>query len=161
MNQAMTQRRTTAHARRSPRVNAPVRRRQQAGSIPDVLMAMAFGGWAMAIILVSASFGNDAITAGEAGPSLARIFAGTLAVAALLVFLLGIAMLRETRFIAIRIAYAAVVGAAGGALETVLLLDLAGYWMAAPLLLALLLVRPVRERVLQGVGFMPRGDGLR
>lgn len=114
----------------------------------------------MAIILAAGSFFSDAIIAGEAGPGLARLFAASVALAALLVFLLGIAMLRETQWIGLRIAFAFLVGALGGSIETLLLLNAPGLWMLPPLLLAVLVVRPVREPILQGLGFMPRGDGI-
>jgi len=123
-------------------------------------MALAFGGWAMALILAAGSFLDGAIVAGEAGPGLARLFAGSVAFAALLVFLLGIALLRETHWISLRIGYAAVIGAIGGSIETLLLLNAPGLLMALPLALVMLVIRPVREPILHGLGLLPRGDGL-
>jgi hypothetical protein len=145
--------------RRAPRVNAPVRRRPRSGSMPDVMMAFAFAGWAMAAVFLAASFVGEAIAEGEAGPGLARIFAGTLAFAALVVFLLGIALLRESQYIAVRIAYALVLGATVGLMLSVLFLNLAGMWIFLPLALLLLAIRPLREPILKTIGAMPRGDG--
>lgn len=160
MSEAMAQRRTVEREGRARRINAPVRRSPRAGSMPDLLMAFAFGGWAMAIVLVGGSFFDDAIVAGEAGPALARLFAASVAFASLLVFLLGVAMLRERRAIGLRIAFAFVVGALGGSLETLLLLNAPGVWMLAPVALVALVIRPVRERIFLTLRLVPQGDGL-
>lgn len=114
----------------------------------------------MAAVFFAASFVGDAIADGEAGPGLARIFAGTLAFAALVVFLLGIALLRESKYIAVRIGYALVLGATVGLLLSVLFLNLAGVWIFLPLALLLLAIRPFREPILKTIGVMPRGDSL-
>lgn len=146
--------------RRAPRVNAPVRRRRRSGSLPDVLIAFAFAGFTMAAVFFAASFLGTAIADGEAGPGLARIFAGTLAFAAFVVLLLGIALLRESQYITVRIAFAFLLGGITGLLLSILFLNLAGAWTFAPLALLVLSIRPLREPILKSIGAMPRGDRL-
>lgn len=150
-----------ARGRRRPaRVSAPVRRQRPAGSVPDILMVLAFLGWTVAAVFLAASFAGDRVTSGDAGSTLAQMFAGALAFAALLVFLLGMLLLGESRGLGVRIGYAAALGVIAGILEASLFLESASFWMAIPFALPLLAVRPSREWFLKGVGMMPRGDGL-
>jgi hypothetical protein len=146
--------------RRAPRVNAPIRRRPRSGSLPDVLIAFAFAGFSMAAVFFAASFAGTAITEGEAGPGLARIFAATLAFAAFVVLLLGVALLRESQYISVRLVFAFIVGGITGVLLSILFLNLAGAWTFAPLALLVLAIRPLREPILKSVGAMPGGDRL-
>lgn len=146
--------------RRTPRVNAPVRRQARPGSVPDVLMAFAFLAWTMAAVFLVASFVGDRVTSGDAGSTLAQLFAAALAGAGLLIFLLSLLLVGDSRGLKVRTGYAAGLGIIAGIVASALFLELAGFWMAAPFLLPLLAVRPAREWFLKGVGMMPGGNAL-
>lgn len=147
--------------RRSPRVNAPVRRQQRAGSIPDIVLTLAFAAMTMAAAIFAGSYAGDHITTGEAGATLARLFAGSLGLVAFMAGLLGLALLRESRYIGARIVFAGFLGFLIGLVETLLFLDEPGPLLAVPPFFALLAIRQPREWFLRGLGLMPRGDGLR
>lgn len=128
------------------RRNVPIRRESRpATSMPDLLIAVATIGWTMAGLFLLASFSNSNVTAGEAGPVLARIFAAALATCATFVLVIGIALLRDERRDPGHYVVPGTVGVLAGAITTGLFLQAAGAWIFAPLLLLILVLRPVRR----------------
>lgn len=160
MTIAMPNARRARGQRRPPRVNSPVRRQPRAGSMPDVVLTLSFAALTMAAVFFFASFGENRIATGEAGPGLARLFAASLGVVAFAAFLLGLMLLQERLHLGARFVYACMLGIVIGLLQTAVFLEAPGILLGAPPVLALVAVRPARERVLRGVGLMPRGDML-
>lgn len=129
------------------RNNAPVmgRRRRKTTTVPDLLIALAATGFTMAIVFTIISFGNDNVTAGEAGRILARMFAGALAVAAVLVAVLAVGLLRDERGQADHYVVPILIGLVIGVCEAVVFLLPAGAWLPYPFLLLFFALRPVRR----------------
>lgn len=147
--------------RRTPRVNAPIRRYRRAGSAADVVIALGFGAMAMAAAVLAASTVGNTFTGGDAGETLARMFAGSLAAVGFIAFLLGLALLRESMHIGVRLLYAALLGVTIGVMETVIFIEAPGLLLGLPPALALLGIRYPRDWFLRGIGLLPRGDGVR
>jgi hypothetical protein len=101
----------------------------------------------MAVVFFAASFFNDDVTAGSAGSTLARLFAGSLAITSLFLFLLGYALLRDERSRADHFVFPMLLGIVIGALVAWLFLLPAANLLFAPFLLLVLLLRPVRRYV--------------
>jgi hypothetical protein len=150
----MTQRSPSVSHRR---VAAPVRPRRPVSTVPDLLVAIAVMGWAMAALFAVASFSDDNVTAGEAGPILARLFAAALGTFATFVFVLALALLRDERGDWTHYGVPTVVGVVAGTLVAFLLLETAGAWIFAPLLLLLFALRPLRSAVARALGRRPLG----
>lgn len=128
------------------RRNVPIRPvSRPATSIPDLLIAVATIGWTMAALFLIASFSNSNVTAGDAGPLLARVFAAALATCATFVLVIGLALLRDERTEPDHYVVPVSVGVLAGAVITGLFLQAAGAWIFAPLLLLVLVARPVRR----------------
>ncbi len=138
---------TSARGRTVRRNNAPIRPRKPATSVPDVIFTLAAAGLTMAIIFFVASFTNGDITAGETGKTLARMFAGALALTAGFGWLLGLLLLRDERGRLDHYVVPALLGAAIGALEATLFLIPAAGLLWAPLVLVVFAFRPVRRQV--------------
>ena len=68
---------------RRRRNNAPVRPRRPATTVPDVLFAVGMALLTMSVVFFLATFLDDSLSAGDVGTTLARAFAGTLAVSAI------------------------------------------------------------------------------
>jgi hypothetical protein len=134
------------------RTAAPLRPRRPASTVPDLLVAIAVMGWAMAALFALASFSDDDVTAGEAGPLLARMFAAALATFATFVFVLALALLRDERNDWTHYGVPAVIGIVAGILIAFLLLETAGGWIFAPLLLLVFALRPVRAAASRLIG---------
>lgn len=113
--------------------------------VPDILLAFAATGWTMAVVFVATTFLGDEVLTGDAGRFFARLFAGALAVSALLLFLLAFSLLRDERGRAVHYVVPMGVGVAIGLLEAALFLGAAGLLMLAPFLLLLLVIAPVRR----------------
>jgi hypothetical protein len=111
----------------------------------------------MAALFFLASFADDDVTAGEAGPLLARMFAAALATFATFVFVLALALLHDERRDWSHFGIPAVVGALAGVLMAFLLLSTAGAWIFAPLALLVLALRPVRRYLARLLGRRPAG----
>jgi len=141
----------TARAKR--RNNAPVRPRRPATVVPDFLFAIGMALLTMAAVFFAASFVHDDLSAGDAGTMLARVFASTLLLSALFLFILGLLLLRADRN---RMEYYVVplaVGIVIGALESWLFLEPKGAaTLLLPFLLLVLLVRPIRRAASKAIG---------
>lgn len=135
----------TARTRR--RNNAPVRPRQSASTTaPDLLFAIGMALLTMAVVFFIASFVHDDLSAGDAGTVLARVFAATLLLSALFLFILGILLLRSDRNRVDHYTFPLAVGAVVGGLESWLFLEPRGaLTLVLPLLLLVLVFRPVRR----------------
>ena len=138
---------TSARGRTMRRNNAPIRPPKPATSVPDVIFTLAAAGLTMAVIFFVASFTNGAVTEGEAGQILARMFAGALALTAGFGFLLGILLLRGERRRPDHYVVPALLGAVIGVLEAVLFLIPAAGFLWAPFVLLVFAFRPVRRQV--------------
>jgi MFS family permease len=113
--------------------------------LPDVLFCLASGSLMLAAILLVSSFTNDELTAGNAGTELAQLFSGALIGAGVFVFLVGLLLLHDGRGRADHYVTPILLGVIAGAVEAVLVLQPAGFWIAAPLLVLILALRPVRR----------------
>lgn len=114
--------------------------------MPDLLLACAATAWVMAAVFVSVSFVNRELVSGDAGRVLAWFFAGALAVAGLLLFLLGVTLLRDERGAGDHYRTPMLLGAAVGGGEAALFLAIAGSgWLVLPPFLLLGALRPVRR----------------
>jgi len=127
------------------RENAPIRPRRPATVVPDVLFAFAMTTWTMAAVFTVATFVSDDVTAGEAGKILARVFSAILGVTGVLLFLLGVMLLRDERQQADHFTAPFVVGVVIGGLEATLFLAAAGAWLPLPFVLLVFILRPVRR----------------
>jgi hypothetical protein len=152
----MPQARGVRGGRRSARNDAAAQRRLRSGSLPDIVIVLAFTAVTMAVVFFVASFTSERVAAGEAGPTLARLFAGSLVAVALVTFLLGAMLFRENAYLGLRLTYAAILGAVIGVFESLLFLQGAGLLLGLPPVFALLAIRPVREWFLGGIGLLPR-----
>ncbi len=134
---------TNASRRRN---NAPVRPRRPATGVPDLLFAIGMIMLTMGFVFFMASFFDDDLSAGDAGTALARVFAGLLAISALLTFLMGILLLRDDRRRADHYVVPLVVGGLIGGMESSLFLNpKSPVFLALPLLLLVFVLRPVRR----------------
>jgi hypothetical protein len=129
------------------RENAPIRRRRPATTVPDLAFALAAAAWTMAVIFFVGSFFDDDITSGEAGEILARFFAGSLAVAGAMFFLLGVALLRDERGQADHYVVPMAIGVIAGGIEALLFLAPAGSYLWLPFLLLVFALRPLRRAI--------------
>ncbi|MBE7517898.1 MAG: hypothetical protein HS107_01485 [Thermoflexaceae bacterium] len=131
---------------RPRRHNAPVNPQRQPTGVPDFMFAFAALGWAMAAVFVVSSFADSNVTSTEAGPGLARLFAGALALASLFTFLLGFGLLHGDRRGGGHFLAPMATGAVVGGLEAALFLATAGRLLLLPPILLVLVWRPVRRR---------------
>lgn len=129
------------------RNRAPLRPRRPATTIPDFLFALGTAALTMGAVFFAATFGGDELVAGETGRILARFFAGALAVSALLLFALGIVLLRDDRGRADHYRVPIAVGVVVGLIEGWLFILAAGGALAFPPLLLLFALRPFRRMV--------------
>lgn len=136
----------TAPQRR--RNNAPVRPRRPATGVPDLLFSFGMALVTMALIFLVATFTRDDLSSGDAGTQIARIFAGTLTLSALMLFLLGMLLLRDEKKSIDHYRVPLVVGGLAGALESWLFLEPQGaVFLLAPIVLFIFAARPVRRYV--------------
>jgi hypothetical protein len=137
--------RTTSRPGR--RNNAPVRppRNREGGTIPDLLFCLASGAFVLAAILLAATFTNDNVTAGHVGKELAQFFALALIGTSIFLFLVGLLLLRDGRGRFDHYSTPILLGTIGGAIEAVLVIQPAGWWIAAPLIVLVFALRPVRR----------------
>ena len=103
------------------------------------------GLFVMSVAFFIASFTDDNLSNGDAGTQLARIFAGTLLMSAMFIFILGILLLRDERNRLDHFIVPLAVGALVGGLEAAMFLNpKSALLLLAPLLLLILALRPVR-----------------
>lgn len=133
--------------RTSRRNNAPVRPPKigEGGTIPDVLFCLASGAITLAVILLVTTFTNKNVAAGHVGSELARLFAAALIGAGIFIFLVGTLLLQGTTRQSSHYSTPILLGVIGGAIEAVLVIQPAGLWIAAPLVVLVLALRPVRR----------------
>jgi hypothetical protein len=136
--------RRTGEARR---VNAPIRRTKEGGTLPDVLVGLAFVAWTMAVIFGIASFLTDSFTAGDAGRTLERIFAVALGFVGLLLFALAVLLLDENRGRGDHYLVPMMVGMGVGAAEALLFLAPAPGLLWLPPLFLVFTLRPLRRAI--------------
>ncbi len=133
-------------ARGKRRNNAPVRPRRPATTVPDFLFAAGTALLTMAVAFFIASFVHEDLSAGDAGTALARIFAGTLTLSAIFLFLLGLLLLRADRNQLDHYIVPLIVGVVIGLLESWMFLDpKSPLLLLLPLLLLVFVLRPVRK----------------
>jgi len=116
--------------------------------VPDILFAIGSALLTMAAIFFIASFVHEDLSSGDAGTDLARIFAATLTLSAILMFLLGLLLLRDERARLDHYLFPIVIGLAVGALESWLFLEPRGAaLLLLPLVLLVFAFRPLRRTV--------------
>ena len=131
---------------RKKRRNAPLRPPRPASPVPDFLFAIGMAMLTMAVVFFIASFVHEDLSAGDAGTTLARVFAATLTLSALFLFLLGILLLRGDRQQLDHYVVPLVIGLVMGLLESWFFLEPRGaVFLLVPLLLLVLVARPVRK----------------
>ena len=141
----------TAQKRR--RNNAPVRPRRPATGVPDLLFAIATALATMAAVFAAASFLDEDLSNGDAGTDLARIFAGTLMLSAILLALMGFLLLRDERGRADHYRVPILIGLLVGGLEAAMFLDpRSPILLLAPLALLIFVLRPVRRAIAAMLG---------
>ena len=129
------------------RNNAPVRPPRPATSVPDFLFALAMCAWVMAAIFIVATFTDDDLSTGDAGTDLARLFAGSLVLAGVCGFLIGVMLLRAERRRADHYVTPIIIGAVIGTLEALVFLWPAQAFLFAPFALLIFVFRPVRRHI--------------
>jgi hypothetical protein len=99
----------------------------------------------MAIVFFLSSFVDDDVTAGDAGKTLARLFAGSLVATGLFIFLLGFSLLRDERGRADHYVFPMMLGVVIGGIEAALFLWPVQSFLWAPFLLVVFAFRPLRR----------------
>ena len=116
-----------------------------ATTIPDVLFAIAMALLVMSVAFFLASFMHEDLSNGDAGTQLARIFAGTLTLSSIFIFLLGILLLREERNRVDHFIVPLAIGAIIGGLEAAMFLNPQhALLLLLPMFLLVFALRPVR-----------------
>jgi hypothetical protein len=129
------------------RDNAPIRKRKPATTVPDLLIAVAAAAWLMGFTLALATAFGDQFTAGEVGRALARVFAATLGVVGLMMFLMALVLLRDEREQADHYRIPLVVGSAVGVAEGLLFIFTVESVIFVPLFFLIFSLRPLRRMV--------------
>lgn len=137
---------------KATRGSAPARRRP-ATIVPDVLIACALAAVVMGLVLATATLLGDEVVFGDTGRALARVFAGSLGVAGLLLFLIALVLLGDERRRGDHYRGTALAGAAVGAAEAGLFLAGSGRLLWIPPLFLILAVRPLRRLLTAMTGF--------
>lgn len=140
---------------RRRRTNAVVNIRRPPSTLPDILIAFAAVGWAMAVSFLLASFLDPDLRGQDAGPVLARTFAAALATCGSFVFVIALALLRDDRGDASHYLTPMVIGFLVGLAVTSLFLSAAGFWVFSPFLLLIFSARPLRRAVARMLGRAP------
>ena len=128
----------------SRRNNAPVNSPRSASLLPDPLICIAIALGVMGLVFFAVSFVGDN-NSGETGETLARLFAGSLFISGLLLFLLGFGLLYDERGERSHYAIPMLLGSIIGGLSSALFVAGAGSIVAAPFALAILALRPLRQ----------------
>ena len=130
---------------RTHRHNAPASPGREPTVVSGVLLTLGSAAWVMGGAFFVASFGDNNVTADDAGRQLAQLFAATLLLAGTFTFMLGVGLLHGERGKANRYIVPLAVGAAVGTLETVLFFAAAGVLLLAPYALIVLVFHPLRH----------------
>lgn len=139
----------------SRRNNAPVNPPRQPSLVPEPLICIAVALGVMGAIFLAFSF-IGFFADGETGRTLARMFAASLLVTGLLVFLLGFGLLGEHRGKGSFYGVPALLGVVIGAVAAALFVAGSGEFVLAPFALAVLAMRPFRGLFRRG-GTAKRG----
>jgi hypothetical protein len=115
--------------------------------VPDIVFTLAVAAWAMALAIAVASLFGDSFTVGSAGRILARFFAAALGLSGLLLFLLGVVLLRDDRNERDHYRVPVLLGAGIGLAEAVIMLWPNEALLPLPLLFLVFALRPVRRRL--------------
>ncbi|MCA9830531.1 MAG: hypothetical protein R3B97_11915 [Dehalococcoidia bacterium] len=115
--------------------------------MPDLLIATACAAVVMAVVLGVSTMLGDRIVFGDTGRALARLFAGSLAVAGLLLFLIALVLLRDERSHADHYRGPGIIGGAVGAAEAGLFLAESGRYLWIPPVCLLFALRPLRRLI--------------
>ncbi|MFN0093311.1 MAG: hypothetical protein ACKVVT_00825 [Dehalococcoidia bacterium] len=126
----------------APHVTA---QRRRPTVVPDLLFALAVAAWTMAGTFIVLSFVAEDVVAGEAGATLARVFAVMLAISGLLLAIIGILLLRDERRHADHFTALVIIGLLMGGAATALFLLEQGDRIWAPSVLLLFVFRPIRR----------------
>ena len=129
------------------RVNAPIRPRRPATTVPDLLFALAAAAATMAVALALASFAGDVVTEGSAGRILARFFAAALALTGAMLFLLGLVLLRDDRADRSHYRFPMLLGGVVGVAEAALVIWPEGTLLFVPMFFLIFALRPVRRAI--------------
>lgn len=121
--------------------------RRPATIVPDLLIAVACAAVVMGAVLAAATLLGDRVVFGDTGRVLARFFAGSLAVAGLMLFLIALVLLRDERARGDHYRGPALVGGLVGAAEAGLFLAESGRYLWVPAVFLLFAVRPMRRLV--------------
>jgi hypothetical protein len=144
-------------APRRRRNNAPVRPRRPATIVPDFMFAAGAAALTMAVVFFIASFVHEDLSNGDAGTQIARIFAATLMLSSIFLFLLGMLLLRADRNRVEHYIVPLGVGAVIGLLEAWMFLNpKSPVLLLLPLLLLVFVLRPVRRAVAGMFGMRDR-----
>ena len=136
----------TAPKRR--RNNAPVRPPRPATGVPDLLFALGAALLTMATVFFVASFVHEDLSNGDVGTDLARIFAACLLLSAILIFFMGLLLLRSDRNQVDHYAEPLAIGIVIGAIESWFFLDpRSPLMLLLPFLLFVFVLRPVRRGI--------------
>lgn len=129
------------------RNNAPIRpKRRPATFVPDLLITLSVTAWVMAAIFVVATFTEDSLE-NNAGTDLARLFAGTLAIAGVCSFMIALLLLRDDRGDARHYTFPMILGAIIGTLEAIVFLQPSPALLFLPFLLLILVIPPFRRAI--------------
>jgi len=130
-----------------------VRPRRPATGVPDLLFSFGSALLVMAVVIVLATFFDDTFSNDNAGTTIGRLFAGALTLTAVFAFLIGILLLRGDRAVVDHYVTPLAVGALVGVLVSWALLSAASpVVLAAPLVLFLFALRPVRRLIAGAAG---------
>ncbi len=126
----------------SRRNNAPINPPREPSLIPDPLICLAAAFGAMGVVFLSMSF-SSAIIEDSAGRTLARLFAGSLLISGLLLFLLGHGLLHEWRGQSEYYAWPTLLGVIIGVSASLLFVAETGQVVAVPFFFTVLAIRPI------------------
>lgn len=126
----------------SRRNNAPINPPREPSLVPDPLICLSAAFLAMGLFFLAISF-SSAIIEDSAGRTLARLFAGSLLVSGLLMFLLGHGLLHEARGRSEYYAWPMLLGGFIGLAAALLFMAEAGRLVALPFAFIVFAIRPI------------------
>jgi hypothetical protein len=135
----------------SRRNNAPVNPPRQPSLVPEPLICVAIALGVMGLIFMGFSF-FGIFAEGDAGRTLARLFAASLIISGFLLFLLGFGLLGEVRGKNSYYAVPTLLGAIIGVSAAALFVSGTGKLVMVPFALAILAIRPFRTAFTRGKG---------
>lgn len=127
----------------SRRNNAPVNPPRQPSLVPEPLICIAIALGVMGVIFLSFSF-LGIFAEGDAGKTLARLFAGSLFLSGLLLFLLGFGLLADRRGDNRYYVVPTILGTLIGSAASALFVAGTGGYVLLPFAFSILALRPFR-----------------